>query len=247
MPKTLAKTLTYMAVHSPAEFGLFWDGDGTMPWKELYWAMQEDPSTRFVRETHLRELAFLGIEMPFSLEGSVLRLRTGVSVPDYPVVHDPPARLFHCCRRQQYPSVLKHGLSAAGRPFLRLSADREMALRIAKRRDPEPVTIEVLAEQACRGGVVLRSAGPELFLVESLPLEYLMCPPMREEALLKLSGGAKKEKKKPVKPEHAFSPGSFLVGEESLFGVPSQKAGKKSRRGAEWKREARKDRNKRTV
>ncbi len=77
-PKTLAKTLSYIAYQAPAEYGLFWDPDGTMPWKELYWALQEDPSLRFVREGIVRELNYLpGCELPFALEGNLLRLRAG--------------------------------------------------------------------------------------------------------------------------------------------------------------------------
>ncbi len=64
-PRTLARTLSTIAVHCPWEHGLFWDPDGSMPWKEFYWALQEDHSLRFVRESHIRELAYLGLEVPF--------------------------------------------------------------------------------------------------------------------------------------------------------------------------------------
>ena len=245
-PKTLAKTITYVAFHSPGEFGLFWDADGTMPWKELYWALHEDASLRFVRETHLKEIAFLGIEMPFSLDGSLLRLGEGVPAPIYPVVDRPPERLFYACRRQSYLSVVKHGLSPSSRPFVRLTYDKESAQRIAKRRDPEPMTIEIRAVEAQRGGIIIRSAGPTLFLVESVQPVYLICPPMREEQLLKLAGGPKKDKK-PQKPAQPFSPGSFLLGDSGMHGAPGDKPAKKKGRGAEWKREARKDRTKRNV
>ena len=80
-PKTLARTLAYIAVHSPHEFGLYWDADGSMPWKEFYWALQEDDSLRFVRESSVRELQLLGIELPFSLEGNRLRLSSGTALP----------------------------------------------------------------------------------------------------------------------------------------------------------------------
>ena len=253
MPKTLAKTLDYMAFRSPGEFGLFWDADGTMPWKELYWALQEDPFLKFVRETHLKEIAFLGIEMPFALDGASLRLAPGIEVPVYPVVETPPERLFHAIRLRQYPSVSKYGLESSGRSHIRLTSDKDLAVRIARRREPDPVTIEVLAGKAHReGGVVLRAAGPSLFLVESVPVQYLRCPQLREDVLLKLSEGPRKKEKQPEKTGRPFSPGSFVVGVDSLSGsFPGQgvpdKGGKKARRGAEWKKEARKERRKRDV
>ena len=101
-PKTLAKTLAYIACHAPAEFGLFWDPDGTMPWKELYWVLQEDPSLRFVRESIIRELTGLGVTLPFVLEGSRIRLSTGAEKPSYPVAENVPERLYLACRRKQY-------------------------------------------------------------------------------------------------------------------------------------------------
>src|SRR5208337_4911171 len=93
-PKTLAKILDYIARRSPGEHGLFWDPDGGMPWKEFYWVLQEDPSLRFVRESTIRELALLGIELPFALDGKLLRLRPEVACPRYPSASEVPERLY---------------------------------------------------------------------------------------------------------------------------------------------------------
>jgi putative RNA 2'-phosphotransferase len=254
MPKTLAKTLTYILYHAPWEYGLFWDSDGTMPWKELYWALQEDPTLRFVRESHLRELKYLGIGMPAFLEGNRLHLQEGFPVPDYPLTNSPPERLFHACRRNHYPVVLQHGLSASSRPFVVLSKDREMALRLGKRRDKDPIVVEVLAGKASTEGTIFREAGPGLYLVESLPLEYLMCPPVRTEEMVR-TGSKKKEEGKPAKSEMPLMPGSFLVApqhfQDSVANQAQPPGGggakKKGIRGAEWKRDARKERHKREI
>ena len=137
-PKILAKTLDYISRHSPGEHGLFWDPDGTMPWKELYWAMQEDPSLRFVRESTIREIGSLGIELPFVLDGSRLRLVAEVGSPQYPPASEVPGRLTSGIRAKNMVYVQDNGLKSVGRPFVALCADRELALRIAKRREPEP-------------------------------------------------------------------------------------------------------------
>jgi putative RNA 2'-phosphotransferase len=251
-PKTLAKTLAYLLYHAPGEFGLFWDADGSMPWKELYWAMQQDPSLRFVRESHLREIGFLGIDFPATLDGHVLRLNPSFPIPDYPVADRPPARLYYACRRKTLMVAREHGLAAAGRSFMPISTDKDLALSMARRRDATPVLIEILADAAAAEGIVFRFAGAGLYLVESLPVQCLRFPLMSEEKLQELSGRSKKETV-PSKPAVSKTPGSYMVEMEHLrdaFGERPEGGGKskgKGRRGAEWKRMSRNERNKRNV
>jgi putative RNA 2'-phosphotransferase len=251
-PKTLAKTLTYLLIHAPGEYGLFWDEDGSMPWKELYWALQEDPGLRFVRESHLREIGFLGIDFPAVLDGHLLRLKPSSPVPEYPVVDAPPSRLFYGCRQRHVLAVRVHGLTAAGRPALAVSSDKDLALRIARRRDPAPILIDILADAAAAEGARFRFAGGDLYLVESLPIRHLRLPLMSEEKLQGFASRSRKMKE-PAKPGAPRIPGSFVAEVEHLrdaFGVPPDTGGKpksKGRKGAEWKRASRKERNKRSL
>lgn len=250
LPKTLAKTISYISCYAPSEHGLFWNPDGTMPWKELFWALQEDPSLRFVREVHIREISYLGIELPFTMEEGVLRLGSEIGAPEYPVESEPPERLFYACRRKEYPSVLKYGLKASNRPYLGLCSAKGLAVRIGKRRDPEPIVVEILARKAASGGITIRKAGEEMFLAEAIPLELLVCPPMREEELASLAAMGKKDKKPKEAPASA-TPGSFLMGADQLnaaYGVKGA-AGRGERkgggRGENWKKSSRKERGKR--
>lgn len=245
-PKTLAKTLGYIGYRAPWEFGLFWDPDGTMPWKEFYWALQEDESLRFVRETHVRDLTFQGLELPFSLDGSRLRLSATVSVPRYPVADPPPERLYHGCRRRHMEAIRLHGLRAAGRPFLLLSTDRDLAVRLAKRREPDPVVIEVKTATAHASGIRFHEAGENIYLVEGIPVEHLVFPLLRELPEKSAPRGGRAEHG--TRPASGpATPGSFLV-QPGDIGV-SEAGGKKPKRdkSAEWKRSARKDRHKRQV
>lgn len=255
LSQTLAKTLTYIAYHAPGEHGLFWDRDGTMPWKEFYWVLQADPELRFVRQSHLRELTFLPVAMPIALAGNRLYIRSGYPIPDYPPCDQPPARLFYACPRKRYGFVPQNGLVAGGRRFLTVTSDRDLALRIGQRRDPKPVLIEVDARSAAGDGVLFRAAGHALFLVESVGLKYLQLPRLREKDLPQPTAG-----KKPQSPAKTAlevpSPGSFTIGVEHFQQAVNGKAGiggtgkaGHGRREPEWKREARKgkDRHKRNV
>ncbi len=252
MPKTLAKTLDYIACRAPGEYGLFWDPDGSMPWKELYWALQEDPSLRFVRETHLRELGFLGIPVPFFLDGGLLRLGGDVIRPDYSIV-EPPERLYYAFSKRRHRVALEHGLVAPGnRAYLALSSDKEAALRFAKRRDPDPLVAEVRATKAHTEGVIFRAVDSGLYLVERLPADCLVLPPIREEDAVKFA--AKKKEKKPSHAEAPIAPGSFFpdLGRMGLGSPPDPEAAAKekrrrSRKAGTWKKDARGERRKREI
>ena len=255
-PKTIAKTLSYILCHSPGEHGLFWDADGSMPWKELYWVLQEDPSLRFIRESHIREIEYLGIEFPIHLDGKRCRLKEGFVLPPYAEAENLPRRLFYGCSRRRFSQVKEDGLRPTSRTMLPLLADREMALRIARRRDPDGIVIEVQTDQAALEGTRFLAAGGPLFLVQEISPACLIMPLVREEDSTK-SGERRKDK--PIRKASGpgvGTPGSFFVTEAHFQegsavsqgrGDPAAKPGQRGKRGPDWKRESRKERGKRDV
>ncbi|HOI94239.1 MAG TPA: hypothetical protein PK250_05980 [Syntrophobacter fumaroxidans] len=244
--KTLARMLSYIGRHSPGEFGLYWNPDGTMPWKEFYWALQEDEALRFVRESHVRELALQGLELPFSLENNRLRLIGPVSAPEYPVSEFLPGRLFYACRRAHLEVIRLRGLQASGRPYVLLCAEREQAVRIAKRREAEPIVIEIKAEEARAAGTLFRKAGATVYLVERVAADHLVFPLLRALPERTAPKGRRGEHgtRSPAVPA---APGSFLVRPGDIGATAEGGKKTKGRRGADWKRQARKDRHKRSV
>jgi len=251
-PKTLAKILTTILCHAPAEFGLFWDADGSMPWKEVYWALQEDASLRFVRESTIRELAGLGMDLPFVLDGTRLRLRPGWHQPPYPLAEDLPDRLYYACRRKQYATLSEHGLTSSSRPLVPLSATGELALRLGRRRDPAPVLIEVLAAKALSEGERFYRAGGELYLVASLPARLLLFPQLRADQQAVLTS-RKKVVTRPEGLDQPPTPGSFFIDVHHLDGQSPAKPGtgkdirSQGKMKQDWKRDGRKERHKRSL
>lgn len=245
-PKTLAKTLDFVARRSPGENGLFWDPDGTMPWKEFYWALQQDTSLRFVREATIRELTLLGIELPFALDGSMLRLRPEIGPPAYPQASDVPARLYFGLKPKNMVYAQEFGLKSTRRRFVALCAERELAMRIAGRTEQAPILIEILARQAHESGLSFLVAGQDLYLAQSVPAEFILFPKVRQDPADKLAAAHKKK----VKPSPAVAPGSFIVQPHHLQalggGKQSGKSAKKDPNGG-WKKEGRKERRKREI
>ncbi len=247
-PKTLAKTLSFIGYRSPAEFGLFWDPDGTMPWKEFYWALQEDPGLRFVREATLKELALLGIDMPFVLDGRLLRLAPGADLPSHPPAAEVPGRLYYGIKPNILARAQEFGLNPAGRGFLPVCADRELAVRIARRREPEPVVVEILGRSALESGIPFLAAGPGLYLVGRIPPEFLIFPLVRTSVPEKSARQKPAPAPKPAPP----APGTFVVRPQYVQPVqaPGEKStthgGKKDNKGG-WKKGSRKERHKREI
>ncbi|MGO9534554.1 MAG: hypothetical protein ACLP3B_25715 [Syntrophobacteraceae bacterium] len=247
-PKTLAKVLDYIARRCPGEYGLFWDPDGAMPWKEFYWTLQEDPSLRFVRESTIRELALLGIELPWKLDGNMLRLCPEVASPSYPPASEVPERLYFGLRPKNLVRTQENGLASSSRRFIALCADRELALRIAKRREQSPILIEILAREASGSGLPFLVAGPQLYLVESVPVKFILFPKIRQNFAERLAGGVRKPVDMPSPP---LAPGSFIVEprhfEAQDPGQISNRNVKKNASPKGWKKERRTERHKRDV
>lgn len=259
-PKTLAKILTTMACTLPHEYGLFWDDDGTMPWKEFYWALQEDPRLRFVRESTLKELTLLGHTLPFVLDGSRLRRIADASAAGpYPSV-EPPDRLFTGIRPRHLAVVRAEGLRALHRSYVPLWANKDVAERMARRRTAQPLVLEIRAREAHEAGGVFYQAGGDFFLTKAVDASYVVFPmAAQEEAEEK-----EVEARPPRRPAPSFSKeevrtdfGSFRLEAHHLQGLftdrglegPSHKAssGKKGAKDGGWKKAARKERRKREV
>ncbi len=246
-PKTLAKTLDYIAWRSPAEYGLFWDPGGTMPWKDFYWALQEDVSMRFVRQSTIRELALLGIELPFALDGTMLRLRPEFVLPPYPPAYDLPGRLYFGLKPKNMVHAQQIGLRSHRRRFVAVCGERELALRIARRVEKAPIVVEILAREACQSGLSFLGAGPHLYLVESIPARFIVFPMVRQDLLERLAAPARKPE---IQPSPHPAPGSFTVQtrhlESSGAVKPTGRGAKKDPKGG-WKKEGRKERHKREI
>ena len=245
--KTLAKTLSSISTHSPGEYGLFWDPDGTMPWKEFYWALQEDLSLRFVRQSTIRELTLLGIELPFALDGNLLRLRPEFALSAYPLASDVPKRLYFGVKPKNMVYTQKIGLRSSRRRFVPVCGERELALRIALREEKTPILIEILAREASESGLSFFTAGLHLYLVESVPAAYILFPKVRQDLAERLAGLARKLEAQPSPPTPS---GSFIVQAHHLeapgAGKLIKKAAKKDAKGG-WKKEGRKERHKRDM
>jgi len=228
--KDLSRIMLYILGHRPDEFGLVPNGEGFLSFKELLWAIHEEPGWGYVREGHVREV-LLGKDRSLfeTKEGRIRAVeRHWPQTMDEPAP-DAPKILFVAVRRKAHPRAMDKGLSSPG--HLVLSSDRDMALRIARRRDQRPVILEVMTTSAREQGIPFYRFG-DLFLAEHIPAACLSGPPVTEEMRQAAEPARAKREKAPD-----FAPGSFVL-EPARDPDLSRRAKGRKRKG--WKEESRK-------
>jgi putative RNA 2'-phosphotransferase len=204
--KEMAKIIEYVLLYRPDEFGLFLNDDGSLPIKDLMWALHEESGWKHIRPVHLKELAYSGLPLAFTVGETHLM---PVGAADHTEPATPQQVLFIAVRRKGYPVILKQGLRPGGRPYLPLATTEDMALRIGKRRDPKPILLTVHAMKAHDSGHQFFRCGEFLYLVESLPPSFFSGPPLAEPAEPRKVSRAKPQKTQ--EPDSLHAAGSFLL------------------------------------
>ena len=169
----LARILSYALGHRPDEFGLVLDREGFVPVKRLLAALAGEPGLAWVRRQHLLELAALMSPPAFEVAGDRIRSLT----PPPPELRrpgeSPPPYLYAAIPPKAHPRVWEEGLTAPAGEELLLARRPETALKLGKRRAPDPVPVTVQAQAAARKGVVFTAYGEELFLARAVPRPFL--------------------------------------------------------------------------
>jgi len=149
--EALGKLMAYILAYRPDEYGLLPDEEGFVSLKALRQAIGEEEGWGFVRESHLQEIALTDPKKRFEIRDGRIRatFKEAPALPGERV--DPPKILYYSCRRRAYPVILKRGLLPEGYPWVVLAESRELAERMGKRRDPQPLVLEVHAKRASAG------------------------------------------------------------------------------------------------
>jgi len=229
--KDLSRFLIYILAHRPDEFGLVPDTIGFMPTKELLRAIHEEPGWGYVREGHIREVLIGKDRALFQWEADRLRaVEKRWQLDLHAPSENTPKILFIAVRRKAHSHVMEKGLFS-DRPLV-LSPDRDMALRIGRRRDLKPILLEVMTGPASQQGVSFHAFG-DLYLAKEIPPEFISGPPVPEE--MKEPQPPKKEK---TMPQPSILSGGTFVLEAHRDPDRSRRGDGRKPRG--WKEDSRK-------
>ena len=227
----LSRFLIYILAHRPDEFGLVPDSIGFITMKELLRAIHEEPGWGYVREGHIREVLIGKDRALFAWEEERIRAvekswHLDLQTPS----ENSPKILFVAIRRKAHVHVMEKGLFS-DRPLV-LSTDRDMALRIGRRRDQKPILLEVMTGPAQQQGVSFHAFG-DLYLAKEIPAEFISGPPVPEE--IREPKTPKKEKTVPQ--PSILSGGSFVLDVHRDPDLSRRRTGRKPRG---WKEDSRK-------
>lgn len=180
-PQTLAKLIAYILERRPDEFGLVTDTEGYVKVKELLKAINEEPGWKYVRRSHLDEILYSFPQPPFEVLEERIRAKCRDSLPHLKPVSDIPKLLFTCIRRRAYSFVLDKGIFPTGYHQVVLSANRNLAERMGKRSDTDPVMLTVHTQKSVESGVMFYQSGESLFLAEAIPTSCFSGPPLPKD------------------------------------------------------------------
>lgn len=224
----LARLLDYALGRRPDEFALIPDDEGFVPVKELLKALHEDPQMPAVRQADLTALSVILPDCPVDLRGTRIRARRRDHLPPPAPADHPPAILFTTVRPRAYARVQAAGIRPGTHPWVVLAASEATALRIGRRRGPDPVLLEVDSRLLSREGVSLVRLVPGLFGAVQIPRGCFHGPPLPEP----------KAEPAPPKPAAPPAPGSVIL---PLTGFHEEHA----KRRRDWKKDRRQDRRRR--
>jgi len=204
--RKIARTLATLLGRQPQELGLVPDAEGFVPQRDLFRALAEDSELRRIRPSNLPEIAALPGEPLVETRGDLIRAAQRGEIAPRPL--DPekgPKLLYTCVRRRAHAAVLEKGIHPGRHPRVILCAGEEMALRLGRRFDPQPVLLTVQVRRAASRGVRFEHLGESLYLSDPIPSDCFSAPPLPKAKDREENAPA------PPRPSSRDSAGSFTI------------------------------------
>lgn len=221
--QNIEKTLSTLLGRTPDLYGLLPDPEGWFPVKTLLQALSEEQDFSSIREADLVDIC-REKDALLDMEEKKIRARHR-SFPSSPSPAQNLPKLLHVCIREKaWPHVFEKGLRAGAGPFLILSSDPDLSLRMGKRKGPKIVPLKIQIAKALQEGASFLSHG-ELFCAKEIPASAILGPPLPSKSKKAQTGEAFRKKAGP------FMPGSFLLRSEE----EKQEGAKRKKEKNSWK------------
>ncbi len=234
--------LAYMLGRRPYEFGLVPDETGFIMFRDILQALHEEPGWGYVRQGSINEILMGEDRGLFETAEGRIRAVERAWASDWEDRAELPSKiLFLGIRRKAHPVVMDRGLRMIEGSRYIMSPDRAMAERIGRRRDQQPVILEIMAEAAGSEGVPIRRFGG-LFLAEEIPVRFIAGPPVPKRVVRAREEKEAKKKEQDLLPQ--FNAGTFLLDMDK---APSPYKKDRGRKKRTWKEDSRKERKKMRV
>jgi putative RNA 2'-phosphotransferase len=171
---SISKRLSYVLRHAPQSIGISLDREGWVSIELLLEALAANGE--LVRRDELEAIVQDSDKQRFALspDGRLIRANQGHSVEvdlGYTPL-TPPPQLFHGTVARYLPSIREYGLRRGTRHHVHLSATRELAEIVGRRRG-KPIVLEVDAARMAQEGHEFFRSENGVWLTSHVPPEFL--------------------------------------------------------------------------
>lgn len=172
----LSRVMSHALRHKPELYGLTLDSEGWVSTDALLNALRRHRNQwRNLQEQDILDMLAQSEKQRFEIRDGRIRAFYGHSVATKlekePSV--PPALLYHGTTPLAAPLIVTEGLKPMNRQYVHLSADRETALLVARRRTNRPVILHVHAQQAQQHGIPFYLGNDMVWLAEPIPPAFI--------------------------------------------------------------------------
>lgn len=174
----LSKEVSYALRHAPWEYELELDHGGWVEIEQLLSALRADKQWRSVNASDLEKMIEASEKKRHQIADGRIRALYGHSVPQKIVKEAavPPKVLYHGTARHLVETILAEGLRPMARQYVHMSADRDTANAVGKRKDAQPVLLKIDAEKAANSanpGVMFYHGNHVVWLADYIPAEFI--------------------------------------------------------------------------
>ena len=173
----LSRTISHALRHEPWLYELDLDEGGWLDVEALLSALRgQCKEWSQLTEHNIVQVMEASDKQRFELQDGRIRALYGHSIPQRlrKVAGVPPTMLYHGTAPATAEVVMKEGLKPMGRQYVHLSADRETAYQVGRRKAAEPVILEVEAGKAYAAGVAFYYGNEQVWLADTVPARFLI-------------------------------------------------------------------------
>ena len=171
----LSKEISYALRHAPEEYDLTLDEQGWVPVDGLIAALKKREKYSDLTLQDIADMIQLSEKKRYELVGDRIRALYGHSTEEK-IKKDavqPPDVLYHGTAHRFLQKILEQGLISKDRQYVHLSQDKETAVAVGKRRDADPVILQISAMDAWRDGILFYHGNEMIWLADQIPAKYI--------------------------------------------------------------------------
>lgn len=171
----LSKEISYILRHAPWEYELELDEEGWVDINQLLFSMHECKEWQKLSKWDLKLMIEKSDKQRHEILDGKIRALYGHSISQRIIKEPkiPPEILYHGTAKRFIQTIKKQGLLSQSRQYVHLSVHKDMAFRVGRRKDENPVVLLVKAKLAWKEGVSFYRGNDKVWLSDSIKVEYI--------------------------------------------------------------------------